>query len=47
MMEEEYKNEKEIKECKIEINIKKILFLIFINLKRKEHIILNIYLKII
>ena len=40
-----YENEKEIKKCKIKINEK--IILIFINLKKKANILLNIYLQII
>ena len=46
--EDEYKNEKEIKEnIEIRINEKKLNLHIIINFKKKENIKLNIYLKII
>ena len=41
-----YANEKEIKRCKIQVNGKLVNFLIFINLIKRENIILNIHYQV-
>ena len=45
--EYKYKNEKEIEKCEIIINGEKIHFVIFINLNKKEKILLLIHFQIV